>query len=190
MMRPGTPCSSVWHFNSSKKTRWPPYKRWVNGLLHRTVWFQLWYEAPKVWDHVEHLCHPNIARQNGVSVEAAHIANSHHPLHWDLNLEFQMLVALRVITAFEWSRSNRLFFDFFPFFLPMNMPSSNMQHWKSQKKNFTLVFLFIFCYFYWLYPLIDFLRQIDQFFWPIDRSINFSIFFNRSIEFLKWSIIN
>ncbi len=28
--------------------------------------------------------------------------------HWDLNLEFQMLVALRVITTSEWSRSELL----------------------------------------------------------------------------------
>ncbi len=28
--------------------------------------------------------------------------------YWDLNLEFQMLVALRVITTSEWSRSELL----------------------------------------------------------------------------------
>ncbi len=81
-----------------------------------------------------------------------------------------------------------IFFNFFPFlfFLQMNMPSGNMQHCKSQKKNFTSVFLFIYCYCYWLYHLIDFFRLLDQ-------SIDFSIFFNWSIEFfdfLKWSIID
>ncbi len=68
--------------------------------------------------------------------------------------------------------------DFFPIFLwlglSMNRSSSNMQHWKSQKKNFSIVFLFIFCYCYWLYRLIDFLRQIDQSF-STDQS-NFLIF--------------
>ncbi len=85
----------------------------------------------------------------------------------------------------------KIFFRFFPdffliFFLQTNMPSGNMQHCESQKKNFTFVFLFIYCYCYRLYRLINFLR-------PIDRSINFSIFFNQSIEFfdsLKWTIID
>ncbi len=32
---------SVWHFNRSGMTRWPPYKRWVRSVSHWTVWFQL-----------------------------------------------------------------------------------------------------------------------------------------------------
>ncbi len=28
----------VQHFNCTRKTRWPPYKIWVNRLLHQTVW--------------------------------------------------------------------------------------------------------------------------------------------------------
>ncbi len=57
----------------------------------------------------------------------------------------------------EWSIFSR-------FFLPMNMPSGNLQHCKSQKENFTFVFLFIYCYCYWLYRLIKFLRPINRFF--------------------------
>ncbi len=67
---------------------------------------------------------------------------------------------------FDWSIGKQsIFFPIFKkIFLPINMPSDNMQHWKSQKKNLSLVFLLIFCYCYWLYRLINFLRQIDRFF--------------------------
>ncbi len=90
-------------------------------------------------------------------------------------------------SVLEWS-NDRFFSIKKNFFLPMNMPSGNMQHWKSQKKNFTLVFLFIFCYRYWLYHLIDFLRQIDWFFqtdWSINQFFNFFQPINQIFWFFK-----
>ncbi len=45
MMMPNTPCLGVQHFNCNRKTRWPPYKRWVNSLLPQTVWSRLCWKA-------------------------------------------------------------------------------------------------------------------------------------------------
>ncbi len=39
------PCLSVWHFNCTRRTQWPPCKRWVNSLLHWTVWSQSCWKA-------------------------------------------------------------------------------------------------------------------------------------------------
>ncbi len=41
MMVPGTLCLCVRHLKCTGRTWWPLCKRWVNRLLHRTVWSQL-----------------------------------------------------------------------------------------------------------------------------------------------------
>ncbi len=43
-----TPFLSVRHFNCTRRTKCPPYKRWVNSFLHQTIWSRLCWKMQEM----------------------------------------------------------------------------------------------------------------------------------------------
>ncbi len=84
-------------------------------LMHRrrTYWLQMLIKIKhsvfKISNNEENVINPaNLLSLWSTEVINPAISYLYLVDHWDLNLEFQMLVALRVITTSEWSRSELL----------------------------------------------------------------------------------